>query len=106
MGLFSSVLTANIVFLIIFFKVVCSISIELSTFIFGNSGKSSGFIVASLYNDPSHSISNRLFSLIAIFISVEGNLFIISLNITAFTTVFPCSSTLASNIYSIPISKS
>ena len=47
-GLFSSVLTANIVFLIMFFSVFCSISIEFSTSIFGSSGNSSGFIVASL----------------------------------------------------------
>ena len=99
-------LTANIVFLIIFFKTVCSISIELSTVIFGNSGNSSGFIVANLYNEPSHSISNNLFSLTDILISEEGSLFIISLNIIALTTVFPCSSISASKIYSIPISVS
>ena len=106
-GLFSSVLTANIVFLIISFKVFCSISIEFSTFIFGNSGNSSGFIVANLYKDPSHSITNKFLSFNVIFISVSGNLLIISVNIIALTTVAPCSSTLQSLIiYSIPISKS
>ena len=88
------------------FKAFCSISIELSTFILGNSGNSSGFIVASLYKEPSHSITNKFFSLTVILISVLGNLLIISLNITALTTVAPCSSTLQSIIYSIPISKS
>ena len=61
-GLFSSVLTANIVFLIISFKDFCSNSIEFSTSIFGSSGNSSGFIVANLYNEPSHSITNKLLS--------------------------------------------
>ena len=61
-GLFSSELTANIVFLIIFFKVFCSTSIEFSTSILGSSGNSSGFIVANLYKEPSHSISNRFLS--------------------------------------------
>ena len=106
-GLFSSVLTANIVFLIISFKIVCSISIEFSTLIFGNSGNSSGFIVASLYKEPSHSITRRFLSFTSMLISVSGNLLIISVNIIAFTTVAPCSSTLQSLIiYSIPISKS
>ena len=105
-GLFSSVLTANIVFLIIFFKVFCSNSIEFSTSIFGSSGNSSGFIVANLYKEPSHSISNRFFSFKVIEISVSGNFLIISLNIIAFTTVLPCSFTSHSITYSIPISKS
>ena len=65
-GLFSSVLTAKIVFLTISFKEFCSISMEFSISIFGSSGNSSGFIVANLYKEPSHSITNRLFSLIAI----------------------------------------
>src|SRR5699024_11934907 len=57
------------------------------------SGNSSGFIVANLYNDPSHSITNKLLSLTVIVISVSGSFLIISLNIIAFTTVFPCSAT-------------
>ena len=61
-GLFSSLLTANIVFLIIFFKVFCSTSIEFSISILGSSGNSSGFIVANLYKEPSHSISNKFLS--------------------------------------------
>ena len=105
-GLFSSVLTAKIVFLTISFKLFCSISIECSISIFGNSGNSSGFIVANLYKEPSHSITNKLFSLIVILISASGNLRIISLNIIALTTVAPCSSTVHFIIYSIPISKS
>ena len=40
------------------------------------------------------------------FISLSGSLLIISLNIVAFTTVFPSSSISASIIYSIPNSKS
>src|SRR5699024_175687 len=72
-GLFSSVLIENIVFLIISFKEFCSISIEFSTFISGSSGNSSGFIVANLYKEPSHSITNRFFSFTSIFISVSGN---------------------------------
>ena len=106
-GLFSSVLTAKIVFLIISFKDFCSNSIEFSTSIFGSSGNSSGFIVANLYNEPSHSIISKLFLSKDILISVSGNFLIISLNIILFTTVAPCSIICASLIiYSIPISKS
>ena len=105
-GLFSSVLTAKIVFLIISFKEFCSISKEFSIFIFGNSGNSSGFIVANLYKEPSHSITNKLFSFKVIFISESGNFLIISLNIILLTTVLPCSWTLQLIIYSIPNSKS
>ena len=92
-GLFSSVLTANIVFLIISFNEFCSNSIEFSIFICGNSGNSFGFIVANLYKEPSHSITNKFFSSKVIFISESGNLRIISLNIIALTTVAPCSFT-------------
>ena len=105
-GLFSSELTAKIVFLIIFFKTFWSTSIEFSISIFGSSGNSSGFIVANLYRDPSHSISNKFLSFREIYISVSGNFLIISLNIIAFTTVLPCSLISHSIIYSIPISKS
>ena len=105
-GLFSSELTANIVFLIIFFRAPCSKSIEFSISICGNSGNSSGFIVANLYNAPSHSIVNKLFSFTLILISVSGNFLIISVNIVAFTTVLPCSIMSHFIVYSIPISKS
>ena len=84
----------------------CSIVIEFSTFIFGNSGNSSGFIVANLYKEPSHSITSKLLSFKTILICVSGNFLIISLNMIAFTTVAPCSCTSHSIMYSIPISKS
>ena len=39
-----------------------NITIEFSTFILGNSGNSVGSIVANLYNEPSHSMTNKLLS--------------------------------------------
>ena len=98
--------TAKIVFFIIFLKTICSVSKEFSTSIFGSSGNSSAFIVDNLYKEPSHSITNKLFSLTVNLISELGNLLIISLNIVALTTVFPSSSISASITYSIPNSKS
>ena len=105
-GLCVSVLTANIVFLIISFNVFCSNSTQFSSFIVGSSGNSTGFIVASLYKDPSHSITSNSLSSKLIDISVSGSLLMISLNTVAVTTVFPCSITSQSIIYSIPNSKS
>ena len=97
----STATTFNLLFFS--FNTFCSSSIEFSTFISGNSGNSSGFIVANLYNDPSHSITNKFLSFTSILISESGSFLIISLNITALTTVAPCSSILHPFImYSIP----